>query len=89
MNSLLFLMVFAGLLLILAMRNNKQMRKVIKQHSSKTTLVSQAITMLVIGAQLSELLKVLEHVSLVDVAASLFLLAMLAATKSGTESELG
>ncbi len=83
-----FLMVAAGLLVVLAARESKKLRKALAKHKSKTRMLPKAVSMFVICAQVSELLKVLDHVTITNVTASLFLLAILAASKSGTESEL-
>jgi hypothetical protein len=88
MNSLLFLMVGAGVVVLVAVKNNTEVHSLLKKHSKKVGYLPKAISMLAITAQIPELAKVLEHVSLIHVATSLFLLAILVATKSGTESEL-
>ncbi len=85
---LTFLIVVAGLLVVLAARESKKLRKALSKHKTKTRLLPQTVSLLVICAQVSELLKVLDHVTLTNVATTLFLLAILAAGKSGTESEL-
>jgi len=88
MNSLLFLMVGAGVLVLVAVKNNSQVHSLLKKHSNQVGYLPKAISLLAITAQIPELVKVLEHVSLIHVVTSLFLLAILMATKSGTESEL-
>lgn len=88
MNSLLFPMVGAGVVALVAVKNTHQVHGLMKKHSHTVGYLPKAISMLAITAQIPELIKVLEHVSLVNVVTSLFLLAILVATKSGTESEL-
>lgn len=90
MNSLLFLCVGAAVLVVAAVKNNSRLHSVLKKRAGKTgQMLPQAISMLIITAQISELVKVVEHVSVVNVVAALFLLAILAATKSGTEGQMG
>jgi hypothetical protein len=54
----------------------------LKRHRRKLVPALKAV---MITAQLGELLRTVEHVSIVTVAAALLLLAILLATKSGTE----
>ncbi|HYV33747.1 MAG TPA: hypothetical protein VE973_02775 [Candidatus Limnocylindria bacterium] len=88
MSSLLFLVVGAGVFVIGAARHSGKVRSAVKKHSGKLSLLPQAISLLVISVQIPELLKVVEHVSPANVAGALFLLAILVASKSGTEGEL-
>jgi len=88
MNSLLFLLVGAGVMVLVTIQNNSKVHSVLKKHHGQVGYLPKAISMLAITAQIPELIKVLEHVSLIHVVTSLFLLAILVATKSGTESEL-
>lgn len=87
-NSLLFLFVAAMLLVIFAAQNNNKLHQALQKKSSKINLLPKAITMLAITAQTSELVKVLEHISFLHIATALFLLAIVVAVRSGTESEL-
>ena len=87
MNTLLFLMLGAGLFLVSAVRQSTKVQNVLKSHQSYFGLIPKAITMLVLAAQMSELLKAIEHVSIVNVVAALFMLVIVATTTSGTESE--
>lgn len=50
--------------------------------------VSQAVSVLLITVQFGELTRVLEHASIVNITASVLILSVLLATKSGTEGEL-
>jgi len=88
MDSLLFLCLGAGLVVLAAVKNSVKIHKAVTQHSRKIRVLPQAIGLLVLTAQVSELVKVVEHVSMVNIVAALFLLAIVLATKSGTESEL-
>ena len=49
------------------------------------THIPRAISALILTAQFSELVKVVQHVSIVNFSAAVLLLAVLAATQSGTE----
>lgn len=82
-----FLMVGVGLLVVMAVRGSKKVRDTLAKHHGTGHVLPQAISLLIISAQVSELIKVLEHVTLVNVATALFLVAILMATKSGTEGE--
>ena len=84
---LTFLIVAAGLLVVFAARESKKLRRALAK-PKKTRLLPQVISLFVVSAQVSELLKVLDHVTVTNVAATLFLLVRLVASKSGTESEL-
>ena len=88
MDSLLFLSLAAGAITIAAVRNNRKLHAVVQKRVGQKTLLPQAVSLLVITAQIPQLLRMLEHVSLTQVVASLFLLAIVVATRSGTESEL-
>jgi hypothetical protein len=83
-----FLMVAAGLLVVLAARESKKLRRAVAGKKSNTRLLPQVISLFVVSAQVSELLKVLDHATLMNVATALFLLTILAAGKSGTKNEL-
>ena len=87
MNSLLFLGVGATVMLLMAAKDNAKVKNVLKRHSSATWYLPRTISMLIVAAQVSELAKIVEHVSIVHIVAALFLVSILAATKSGTESE--
>lgn len=89
MMTSLFLVVGIGTVAsFCAYRHGKQLRLVLKKHHGKLRVLPQAITMLVMTAQVSELVRVVEHVSIVNVTAALLLLSIVLATRSGTESEL-
>lgn len=84
----MFLILAAGLFVVLAARESKKLRKALTKRPSKSRLLPKVISLFVVSAQVSELLKTLDHVTITNVAATLFLLAILVASKSGTESEL-
>lgn len=65
-----------------------KLHRFLDKHKSKTKHLPRAIGLLITVAQISELSRVVEHISIVHVAAALFLLAVLLATRSGAESEL-
>jgi hypothetical protein len=88
MTSLLFLCVGASVLVLAAIKSNAKLHIALKKYSGPSHFLPRAITMLVITSQLAELVKVMEHVSVTKVVAALFLLAIVLATRSGTESEL-
>ncbi len=51
-------------------------------------MLPHAVSMLIVTAQISELVKVVEHVTVVNMTAALLLLTVMVATKTGTEGEL-
>lgn len=53
---------------------------------SNKTHMHTIVSMLLVTAQVSELTRVIEHTTLVNVVAALFLCVVLAATKAGTEN---
>jgi hypothetical protein len=57
-------------------------------HKTAITHLPTAIQALILVAQASELVKVVEHVTIVNMSAALLLLTIIVATKSGTEGEL-
>ncbi|MBI5530492.1 MAG: hypothetical protein HY918_03250 [Candidatus Doudnabacteria bacterium] len=89
MESLLFLILAAGTMTLWSLKNNSStLARTLGHHFPKVQKLPQAMGLMIVCAQISELLKVIEHVSLVNVVAALFLLAIAAAAKSGTEGEL-
>ena len=88
MNSLLFLAVGAAILMLGAIKHNKTVHGFLDKYSRKTQYLPQVVSVLIISSQISELLKVLEHDTIVNVVTALFILALIVATRPGTESEL-
>lgn len=74
------------LVLTVGIRHTAAMHRTIVKHVSKGH-ISQAVSALLVTAQLSEVTRVLQHVTLVHMVISVFILAMILATK-GTEAEL-
>lgn len=85
--SFVFLAVGAGAMTLLAFQNSRKVRRALKKRAGKPKYLPRAISMLVLTAQISEMLRVVEHVSVVNVAAAVLLLAIVIASKSGTEGE--
>ena len=86
MNPLVLLGVIAIVALLVAQRQNSRLPRLVGKPARH--YLPQAISMLILTAQVSELVKVVEHISIVNVFAALMLLVILAATKNGTEGEL-
>ncbi|MDR3643360.1 MAG: hypothetical protein P4L74_07100 [Candidatus Doudnabacteria bacterium] len=86
MNSLLFLLAAAGIVVLASIRENRKLRQKLNPRKLPS-LLPKALTLLIVSAQLSELLKVVSQASVVHLVAALFLLAMVSAVQSGTESE--
>lgn len=88
MNSLLAVLgLLAIVLVIAAARDSHKLRGALQKHSSKLSMLPQAISMLLVTAQLPELVRMVGQISPVNIAAALLLLAITAAVKSGTENE--
>jgi hypothetical protein len=75
----------AVVMLVCARSETMQLKAVLSKKLPPTQYLPKAVSMILIVAQLSELLKMVEHVSIVHVAAALLLLTMVVATRSGTE----
>jgi len=71
-----------------AMERHEKLQAVLAKHKTKTQYLPKAIGMLMMTAQVSELMRVVEHITIVNLAAALLLLAIIVATKAGTEEEL-
>ncbi len=88
MVTILFLALGTVVLIVASgIKHTSRVHSAVAKHVSKSH-VSQAVSALLITVQLSELSRVIEHVSIVNVTASVFLLAVILATKSGTDGEL-
>lgn len=83
----LYLLGFGALLMLgFGLRHQTQMaRKITKRLAGRKPLLPKAVHVLIIATQLYELMLVIEHASLVTLAAALLLLAVVTASKSGTE----
>ena len=57
----------------------------LRKHKAVSHYVPKAVGALILTAQVSDLVKVVEHVSIVNFVGALLLLAIVAGTKSGTE----
>lgn len=84
----LLLIGVALVMLVSAFKNSHQVRKVLTNHRTTRNFLPRAISMLVLTAQISELVKAVEHVSVVNVVAVLLLMAVWSAGKSGVEDEV-
>lgn len=84
MNPLVLLGVIAVVAVVFARRQNRQLQK----HITRVPhYLPKAIGVLVLTAQFSELVKVVEHISVVNITAALMLFVIMVTTKSGTEGE--
>ena len=89
MDTSVFLMAgIACVVVVLVVKHSPNLKSSKNKHHLATHYLPKAISMLIITAQISELVKVVEHVSIVNVSAALLLLTILAANKSGTEGNL-
>ncbi len=84
----LFLMLgVAAVALASAQKSTNRLRsKLVKKAPAKRLHLT--LTALILTAQVSELVKMIEHLSVVTVVSALFVLALALATTSGTEGEL-
>lgn len=88
MEFSLFLMLAAlSLGLLGAIKSANSLRNKLSQKVPVKQLHT-TVTVLIVTAQISELVKMIEHISIVNISAALFLLVIVLAAKSGTEGEL-
>ncbi len=86
--ALLVLLGLAGFAMMVgAIRNTHQVKTFLARSRARSQL-PKVITTLVISVQFSELLKMIDHVSVTHIAAALLLLAVMLATRAGTEGDL-
>lgn len=86
--SLLVLVGIAGLAMVVyAYRDTHRVQTVLAKSHAKDHL-PKVISALIITVQFSELLKVVHHASFTNVAGALLLLAVMLATKAGTEEKI-
>ena len=89
MSSALFLLAgIAAVMLLGAKSQTKQLKQALVKKVPPAQYLPKAVSMALVAAQVSELLKMIEHISIVNVAAALLLFAIAMAARSGTESEL-
>ena len=89
MPTTLFLLVgIAVVMLVGARSQTKQLKALLVKKMPPTQYLPRAISMLLVTAQVSELVKMVEHVTIVHIVASLLLLTIVIATRSGTEPEM-
>jgi hypothetical protein len=86
--TLFLLVVIACVAVVSAIKQHGKFQAVLAKRKATAQYLPQAIGMLVLTAQVSELVRVVEHVTIVNLAAALLLLAIIVATKTGTEGEL-
>ena len=84
MNPLVLLAVLAAAALAMAKKQTARLQKAISR-APRFALLPRAVTALVLAAQLSELVKAMEHADIVRITAALMLLGVMAAAKNGTE----
>jgi len=88
MDPLYLLGLGALLMLLFGFRHQRLAAgKIAKRISGKTPLLPKALHVAIIATQLYELVLVVEHASLITLAAGVMLLAIVTATKSGTEGQ--
>lgn len=84
------LLVLLGMVLftmtVSAMRNTRHVKTILAKSRARNHL-PKVISTLVISMQFGELLKVVNHVSITHIVGALLLLAVMLATKAGTEGE--
>ncbi len=86
MSPTLFLLVgLATVMLFGAKFDTTQLKAKLKKRVPPVKFLPRAIGLALIAAQCSELLKMVEQTSLVHLVAALLLLAVILATRSGTE----
>lgn len=82
----LYLLVGSGLLILLfGFRHQTKTMQNVAKHIPGKAYLPKAVHVTIVATQLYELVLVVEHASLVTLVAAVFLLAIIGATKSGTE----
>ena len=88
MTSYLFLLGIAVCVMVVGSIFSTAKTKALTSKLAKVSYIPKAVSVLILTAQISELVKVVEHTNIVTVTAALMLLAIVIATKSGTEGEM-
>jgi hypothetical protein len=87
-TALLVLLCVAGFAMAVgAFKNTRHVRAALAKTHARTHL-PRVISTLVLTIQFGELMKVIDHVSVTHIVGALLLLAVVIATKAGTEGEL-
>jgi hypothetical protein len=86
--TLFLLVIIAVVAVVSAIERHSKLQSALAKRKTAAQYLPKAIGMLVLTAQVSELVRVVEHVTIVNLAAALLLLAIIVATKTGTEGEL-
>ena len=76
----------AVVMLVGARSETQQLKATLVRKLPPTQYLPKAVSMILIAAQVSELLKMVEHVTIVHVVAALLLLTIVVASRSGTET---
>src|SRR5690348_3424956 len=84
MPGLFLIAGIAVVMLLGSYRHTKQLKDELLKKVPTTQYLPKTISMLLLTAQVSELLKMIENTTIVTVSAALLLLAIVAATRSGT-----
>ncbi len=87
MTSSLFLLGIVAVVIFGSVFVNTAKVKTFVSNKTHTRYIPKAISMLLLTAQISELVRVVEHVNIVNLSAALLLLVIVVATKSGIEGE--
>jgi hypothetical protein len=75
--------------LVLGARSEtKRLKEVLVKKMPPTQYLPRAISLLLVTAQISELVKMVQQITIVHIVASLLLLTIVIATRSGTEPEM-
>lgn len=87
--SVIFLLAgIAAVMLFGAFKQTRQLKATLVKKLPRAQYLPKAISLLLMTAQISELVKMVEHISIVTVSAAMLLLAIVLATRSGIETDL-
>ena len=85
----LFLLAGVALAIVgISFKQTKNSLKEIAGGSKARNILPKAVSVLILTAHASELIKVVEHASIINITTALLLLAIVLAGRPGTESEL-
>lgn len=82
------ILLFGCIAIVESVRHSARLKTFISKKVSLSHHIPKAMGLLIITAQLSELLKVVEHISIINIAAAVLLLAITLASQAGIEGEL-
>jgi|GEM_PF-1714650 len=88
MTALFLMAGMAAVMMFGAHSQTKQLKAALVNKMPPAQYLPKVISLALVTAQISELVKLVEHATITHIAAALLLFAIVLATRSGTESEI-